>query len=208
MPPLLCGMVPLLSAVGCVGVRYGGTTATASFLEDRRLAGGAVAFLAALRHAPAAVATTPSQTEYSTRKTVEQTIQPSCCGQRKPAGTSGTNACCSTRPDPAAWVAAARILNRQPSIVLSGRLLCPSRNTPGLAPAASVARCGSHEPSKPPVAPAASPQRVTERAAVGHAVTPPPTFCQAPAGCSLDDASLVPRAAPCGLCVQFCHLTI
>ena len=150
--------------------------------------------------------------EYSTRKTVEQTIRPSCCGQRKLAETSGANACCSTRPDRGGVGHCSQDLDRQhlarqPTKCCRADSLSVATHTASCTCGEHCA-CGTHDPSAPPVAPAASPQPVTERAAIGHAGAPPTTLCHAPAGGSLDAASLVPRAAPCGLCVQFCHLTI
>jgi hypothetical protein len=145
--------------------------------------------------------------ECSTRKTAEQTIRPSCCGQRKLAETSNADACCSTRPGRGGVGRCCQDLDRQPTRYCRAGPVSVTKHA-GVCTCGEHCACGAHEPSEPPAAPAASPQRVTERAAIGHAGTPPTTLCHAPAGGSLDAASLVPRAAPCGLCVQFRHLTI
>lgn len=146
----------------------------------------------------------------SAQETVEQTIQPGCCGQRKLAGTSGSNACCATQPDPADPGGTSRCCqdrDRQPTTCCRADRASVAKHVPSCTCGEHCA-CGAPEPSEGPTAPAASPQRLTERAAIGQSGTPTTTLCQAPAGCLLDATSLVPRAAPCGLCVQFCHLTI
>lgn len=146
-------------------------------------------------------------TAWWTFKTVEETAQPSCCGHRKRDGSEAANSCCSTRSRPGGMDRCCQ--DRE----IFRAAWC-------LATAASVAKhagccacgehcaCGAHEPWKPPAAPAASPQRATEKAVSDDALSQPTTLCQASARCSLDAASLLPRAASCGLCVQFCHLTI
>ena len=144
---------------------------------------------------------------YSTRKTVEQTIRPSCCGQRKQTGTSGTNSCCSTRPEPRDVGRCCQGLEPQPAACCRADAVSVTQHAGGCT-CGERCECGSDEPPSPPTAPAASPQRATERTVAGLAVTSVPAICFARAGGSAADASLVPRVAACGLCVQFCHLTI
>ena len=163
------------------------------------------------RHAPCRCGDDTIANGYSTRKTtrkaVEQTIRPSCCGQRKHHGTLGTSSCCSARPAPSDVARCCQDLERQPAACCRADAVSVTQHAGGCTCGDSC-ECGSHVPSSPPAAPAASPQRATERAAVGLAVISVPAFCVAPAACSAADACLVPRVAACGLCVQFCHLTI
>jgi hypothetical protein len=144
----------------------------------------------------------------SSQNTVEQTIRPSCCGQRKHAGTSRTHSCCSAGTELSDLGRCCKDLKSQPAACCRADAVTVTKHA-GACTCGERCVCGSREPSKPPAAPAASPPRATERApVVGHAVAPLPAFCLAPAGYSAEEASLVPRVAACGLCVQFCHLTI
>jgi hypothetical protein len=171
------------------------------------------------RYAPCSCGDDTIANGYATRKAppkataiaVEQTIRPSCCGQRDDPGASGTDSCCSTRPEPRGVGRCCQGLERQPASCCRADCRPDAVSVTqhaGGCTCGERCECGSPEPSSPPAAPAASSQRSTERAAGGLAVTSVPAFCVARAGCSAADASLVPRVAACGRCVQFCHLTI
>lgn len=142
----------------------------------------------------------------STQKSAEQSLRPRCCGPARVVAVSGANSCCSARPARGQVSHCCQDLDGQPAVCCREDRASLTKHA-GVCTCGEDCACGAHEPLKPPAAPAASPPRVAEKAAIGHAGMPT-TPCQAPAGCSLDAASLVPRAAPCGLCVQFCHLTI
>ena len=101
--------------------------------------------------------------EYSTRKTAEQTIRPSCCGQRKLAETSGANACCSAGPRPRRRGGhLAKILTDSQQVVVGQDPASVTKHA-GSCTCGEQCTCGrNHVPSKPMAAPAASPQRVTK----------------------------------------------
>lgn len=140
-------------------------------------------------------------------RTGEQRTRPSCCGHRNPAAADRPNSCCRIRTKSGDVDSCCH--GRESSRTTDCRVHAVSAtNHTGGCNCGEDCACGSHAPSTVPATPAASLQRATDKVAVGHAVTPVIAFCHAPAVCYADGAFRIPRAASCGLPVQFCHLTI
>ncbi len=143
----------------------------------------------------------------SVQRTGEQRIRPNCCGDRNRAVADRPSSCCRIRTKPGDVDSCRH--GRESSRTTDCRLhtVSAAKHTGGCN-CGQDCECGSNSPSTAPATPASSLQRATDKVTVGHAVTPMTAFCHAPAVCSTDGAFLIPRAASCGLSVQFCHLTI